>query len=392
MIYYSLIFKILKYIFFSLKETIGDTTVKDIIKKKLDNLKLLLLFYENDINKTIDELNRIYDEYKYNYNAKLKEESKLYKRQGTREIITNTKKDNFIKSMKKLKKYQIIKYSKRKKIYLYSFYLIILMTIIIYIIINVIWSIYYQNGDIMTKWIPLTNDISMYTDKLMITFLLMIYNNQTLEEISINYETNDYISYIYKKLTNLYEAEKYIDSISIITKLNNINEDYNCSIFYESLNNEFFDNLQNKFKDRQEQLNNTIIKFCESSNIMEFKNYKTIYLQIFNSIKIGMENYNNKQYSDIINFMDQYEIYKIEILYLLTYVFLLDILNQNVESAMMLMSYKMKDNIIITMIILIILLIFFIFFTFFIYLRNVNNDSQRFIQIKNILKVCNINE
>ena len=394
LIYYFLIFKILKYIFYSLKETIGETTVKDIIKKKLDNLKLLILFYENDINKTIDELNRIYDEYKYNCNAKLKEESKLYKRQGTKEIsnIANTKKENFIKSIKKLKKYQIIKYSKRKKIYLYSLYLIILMTIIIYIIINVIWSIYYQKGDIMTKWIPLTSDISIYTDKLMITFLLMIYNNQTLEEISMNYETNDYISYIYKKLTNLYEAEKYIDSISTITKLNNINEDYNCSTFYESINNEFFDNLQIKFKDRQEQLNNTIIKFCESSNIMEFKNYKTIYLQIFNSIKIGMENYNNKQYSDIINFMDKYEIYKIEILYLLTYVFLLDILNQNVESAMMLMSDKMRDNIIITMIILIILLIFFIFFTFFIYLRNVNNDSQRFIQIKNILKVCNINE
>ena len=35
---------------------LGDTLIKDYMKRKIDNLKLLLSFYEKDINETISEL------------------------------------------------------------------------------------------------------------------------------------------------------------------------------------------------------------------------------------------------------------------------------------------------------------------------------------------------
>ena len=47
------------------------------MKNKIDNLKLLLKFHYNDINKTIYNLNKIYDDYRDSYNLKIKEELKL---------------------------------------------------------------------------------------------------------------------------------------------------------------------------------------------------------------------------------------------------------------------------------------------------------------------------
>jgi hypothetical protein len=392
-LYYKLVFKLLKYIFYELKENTGEKTKKDIIRQKLDNLKLILLFYENDINKILDNLNTIYNEYKYNYNIKIKEQSKLYKRQGTKDLIDNNKEsENIFQSIKKLKKFNIIKYSKNKKIYFYSIYFILLITILIYAIVSIIWSIYYHKSDIMVKWIPLTEESSIDTNRFVINYLMMIYNNQTLDEISSAYESKDYISYVYRKLTNLYEAEKYTDSLSSLFAIKNVKSIYNCTCFYENLENEIFTNLKMKFKENQEQLSNTIIMLCEWSNVMKFKNYITFYLQFFNLIQSGMENYKNEQYSDIINFIDEQELYKIEILYILTYIYLLDILNQNVKNSMMVMVYKMKENIIITIIFFIVLLVFFILIIFFVYIRNVNKDYQSFIRMKNIFKVCNVND
>jgi hypothetical protein len=244
----------------------------------------------------------------------------------------------------------------------------------------------------MVKWIPLTEEASIDTNRFVINYLLMIYNNQTLDEISSVYESKDYISYVYRKLTNLYEAEKYTDSLSSLFSIKKVKSIYNCTFFYENLENEIFNNLKMKFKENQEQLSNTIIMLCEWSNVMKFKNYITFYLQFFNLIQSGMENYKNEQYSDIINFIDEQELYKIEILYILTYIYLLDILNQNVENTMMVMVYKMKENLIITIIFFIVLLIFFILIIFFIYIRNVNKDYQSFIRMKNIFKVCNVND
>ena len=72
-IYLIIILKTLSKINNELKEKINDITIKDLMKMKVDNLKCLLNFYEFDINKSINNLNKIYDDYKDNYNMKLKE-------------------------------------------------------------------------------------------------------------------------------------------------------------------------------------------------------------------------------------------------------------------------------------------------------------------------------
>ena len=90
-IYLLTIFQILNDIYLNLKEKIGELSIKDIIRKKIDNLNLLLKFYENDINKIMKDLNNIYNDYKDNYNLKIKEEEGLFKKEEKNEIINKNK-------------------------------------------------------------------------------------------------------------------------------------------------------------------------------------------------------------------------------------------------------------------------------------------------------------
>jgi hypothetical protein len=231
--YYIIILKIIKKIAKNSRERIGKTTIKEIMQKKINNLKLLLKFYENDINKTINNLNRIYDDYKENYNLKMKEEWKLFKRYEAKEIKSNQN-ENLFNSIKLIRRYKLFELSGKKYIYLYSMLFTIIISLILYISILIIWYIYFKKDNIMNEWSFLTNGPSLEISKLMTNLLAMIYNNQTLDEISLSFKTEDYISYIYTKLTNIYQADKYKSIILSITHLGAKDLNYDCTHFYSA--------------------------------------------------------------------------------------------------------------------------------------------------------------
>lgn len=56
------------------------------------------------------------------------------------------------------------------------------------------------------------------------------------------------------------------------------------------------------------------------------------------------------------------------------------------------MMKRLGDNIIISALIYAAMLIILIFILFFVYFRNINSDYKKFIQVKKVFKVCNINE
>ena len=294
--------------------------------------------------------------------------------------------------MKLIKKYKIINHSAKKKVYLYTLIFSIIISLFLYIIIILQWIIYYKKDKIVSNWIPLVSEVSTETNKLMLNFLLMIYNNQTLEEISEPYKPNDYMSYIYTKLTHLYEANKYKKDISTIFEMKETDMAYDCTDFYNNLEHVLFLKLLDKFYDKQDRLNSSIFSFCEMAKVMEFKNYNSIYLQFYNLIRVSMENFENNKYSKIMDFIEDYEVYKIEIIYFFTYIYLLDILNENVKNCMLAMAYKLEKYIKITGFIFIILLIFFLFIASCIYIRNINNDCKNLINIKKVFRICNTHE
>ena len=94
LIYYIIIFKVLKNIHNNLNEKVGEHTIKDIMKQKWNNIKIIFKFYDNDINQTIRYLNGLYEDYINKYNLKIKEETKII-RKSSKEIKKIKKNDNF---------------------------------------------------------------------------------------------------------------------------------------------------------------------------------------------------------------------------------------------------------------------------------------------------------
>ena len=393
-LYLIVVFKILDDVYIDLRKKIGEVTVKEFFLKKLDNLKLLLKFCENDINKTIHDLNDIYNDYHEKYNLKLKEESKFFRKEGKNEIQVKKKKIGCIKLIKIFTKFKLYKYTKRKKIYFTALLFIIIMILSAYITIFAKWILFFKKDDIVLKWVEVGTTFSSQTSKLMNNFLMMFLNNQTLDEISSSVEGKDYINFIFTKLTDLYQGDKYFYMLNDIPTINDNNINFDCKVFYQKLSNSLFEQLKHKYENETGKLYNTMNYFCNWSNVMMFKKYKTIYLQLFKQVKIVLENFNNNEsYDNIIkSIKDNDDFGRIQIIFLITYSYLIDIINNNAQIMITTMMKRMGNNIIITALIYITSLIILIFILFFVYFININSDYNEFIQVKKVFNVCNINE
>jgi hypothetical protein len=221
----------------------------------------------------------------------------------------------------------------------------------------------------------------------------MVYNNQTLDDISQALQAKDYISYIFVKLGQLYDAGGIFSQLTFLTPVyNNDNIYYDCWLFYKTLQDDLFDKIKNKYINEQDNLFITMYIFCEWSKAMVFKNYKTVYLQLYNNMEIVMENFNNLTYQKIVYFFNEYTLIKIEIIFLITYIYLMEIMNKNTRFFIIKVLNIMMSNVNLTSILFFLLLIILIIIIFVIYIRNVNKDCKKFIQIRKVLKVCNLNE
>ena len=74
-------------------------------------------FYENDIDSSISELNFLYSHYRENYNLKMKEESKLLRKENRNEIEDSNKKVSCFSIFKKVRINKLFIYSGRKNSY-----------------------------------------------------------------------------------------------------------------------------------------------------------------------------------------------------------------------------------------------------------------------------------
>ena len=357
----------------------------------MDNLRLLLNIYENNITTIVENINDIYSDYKEDHKQKIKEESKLLKKEMKFESeIKNNKKINYIQLIKAIKKYELIKYSQRQNLYLFTLLFIVLLYFSAYVINLLLWLFFVIKDTKASDWITISENVNGPTYMLMNNYIIMIYSNMTIEEINngIGY---DLISLNFEKITYLYELKKYQKYLMNLLKTTEMTMIYECSRFYENLDNDIFIKLKDKYKEEGNLLY-TMTFLCEYSNLMMFNNFKTIYLQLFNIIKIDMGNFRNNKYSDIIEFFDKNNVIENQIMFLIIYVYLMDIMSENVQTSLILITEQLHINVIISMIIYVIALIIIIIIIYIVYIRNINNDCKKFARIKKVFKICKIDE
>ena len=136
----------------------------------------------------------------------------------------------------------------------------------------------------------------------------------------------------------------------------------------------------------------TLHYFCESSNVMAFKNYKTVYMQYFNLIDNLMQNFANGDYYYIFDFIILRDLTGIEVLYFITYTYLLDLMGINIQYIFEDILKEINNKIDILGIIFLIAYFHLIISIYFSFTRNIDNDCRTFIQMKKIFRICNIND
>ena len=234
-IYLIIIFQILKNIYAIIKKKLGEIAIKDIMRKKIDNLNMILSFYENNINNSIKDLNSIYHDYKESLNLKLKEEAKFNKKENKVLNKSEINKNSNLLKLFKLKYFRIFfSYSTKKYIYIYSITFIILLIILLFLIYVTLMILYLKRQNNAFNFIKLTEGINEATNLLMTNFLAMIFTNQTFSEISSHLPSNDLTSYLYYKLTDFYEADGYLNNIKDLLLFTEDNIEYDCNKFYEN--------------------------------------------------------------------------------------------------------------------------------------------------------------
>ena len=125
---------------------------------------------------------------------------------------------------------------------------------------------------------------------------------------------------------------------------------------------------------------------------MTFNNYKTVYMQLYNPIENIMQSFKCKEYSEIIKFLENNNIVGIQIIFFIAYVYLLDLMNTNIQNVLSTILKEINEKIDILGIIFIIAFLHLITSIYFSFTRNINKDCRNFIHMKKIFKVCNINE
>ena len=390
-----IIFQILKEVYEFLNEKLNEIPIKDIMRKKIDNLKLILSFYEKDINTTINELNSVYNNYKKNYNLKIKEESRLVKKEN--KIEKDIKKNNNLNFFKLFNfKYfrRFFAYSTKKNTYFYSILFNAIFIILLFGLYLLLWLSYFSRQYKAIGYINIARELSKASNDIIANFLIMIHSNQTFEQVSSHLDNKDFTSFMYFKLTDLYEAKGYIDSIQDLLTYKQENFIFNCELFYKNLDNPIFTSLLSMYESNSNltKFYNTMAYFCEASNVMAYKNYKTVYMQFFNPIETMMQNFKEENYSVIFNYIKDNNIEEIEILFFIIHIYFLDVMNTNVNDIFILLLKKINNNIDLTGIIFIVAVIHLVISLFFIFKINMNKDCHNFITMKKIFKVCNISE
>ena len=389
-----IIFLILRGIYTFLNDKFGEITIKDIMRKKIDNLKVILSFYENDINTSINELNTIYSNYKENYNNKIKEEAKMVKKEIRNEKDNQKKRLNILKLFD-FQYYKIFfTYSTKRHLYIYSLIFIISFIILLFIIYIIYWVLFFSREKYAASWLRLSRELSKSTNDLMANFLIMIYTNQSFLEVSSHLDNKDFTAHMYNKLTDLYEAGGLLEEIQGLIEISESSIKYNCKDFYEQMENAFFKLVLKNYADKNdtERFYFTLETFCESSKVLTYQNYKTAYLQLFNPVENLMQKFRKGNYSEILSFIENNNIAKVQIYFFITYVYLLELMNTNIKDVYLLLVKEINSKIDIMGVIFLIATVHLICSIYFMFSRNLEKDYQNFIQMRKIFKVCNINE
>ena len=175
----------------------------------------------------------------------------------------------------------------------------------------VLWIDYYSKKGKLFNIIYKNNKVEESCYKSINMYLLMIFNNYTIEELSnymeytnINGETdsNAIFENFYQDLYLLFDLEKDQINMKTIYKDFEDTTEFNCTNIFINFHYDVIERVDNEIKDLN--IKERLYEICVISHINDFKNLKTIYERHFQFIKNGMLSLTDFSYEGINNHLD----------------------------------------------------------------------------------------
>ena len=368
-----------------------NISIKELFIQKIKKLEIMISLYKQDLNQSIVDLNFIYDNYNKFIEEKNKELDKYMKKERYLNESFNNK-SNYKKNYKLKTKYIIN--SGNIKIYFKILIFNIIYIIIIIGSILIAWSSYYTVSGKISKLIQYLGNIPNNGYKFINYYILMIYNNITIEDIN-QYERYDIskgeslFSKMHTDIQGLYESESIVKQIGDY-ELENINKyfNYNCQSFFG-----FLFKRQPFLSTQNINYMEFYIKICQDSKIFEYNNFKQILTIFLENIQIGMNYINNRTYEGLTNSISNNNnnyFRKVIIQFLTIYYHAYEIIG----SQIMRKSYQKINSLLfyysqIGIILIYISTSLFILIIIFFYIWRINNNYSKLNELKKVFKVCN---
>ena len=388
--YYKIIAQLLEEMQNKMNLKNDNISVREMFLQKISKLKVIISLYKQNIYQAIIDLNFIYDNYKKFIEEKNKEIAKYLKKEKYLNDSYNN--NNYNNKLKNIKIKDIISTSNKRNIYCILITFIYSFILTFFLAYN--WGAYFFVYQRITSLVKTHGTFSDDAYKLINYYLLMIYNNITLEDINRYEKYNisigqNLFSKIYSNLQDLYDSRKIMNKLSGFN-LDNIDAYYNytCSSYYEYLfnTNILLKNKNNSYK-------KFMIFLCEDSKIFKFNNYKQIFSILFEYIQIGINQINDHSYKGLISNIDNIFFSKTILIFLMVYHYAFEILGLQLQRK----SYQKIISSISSYVNVSFLLYYlssfcFILIIIFGYIWDLNKKYNKINQIKKVFKICNKKE
>ena len=401
----SIIIKIINFINMTMNTKNDDFNFDEVFTKKLDNLEIIISLYNGDPLTAIQNLNTIYTEYQQYLNAINKNEQMEMAKRGYRKNSDEENKKNEINNIPKNQRIVSKKDFKNLNIvnkYLIIFYIILLITIIIYAYFTILWVNYFETKSNLYKLMEKNYNLETSVYRAINIYNLMVFNNFTLEEVSQNiypnlFNPNERVSIIktfYENLKYAFNSKKEKDSLSA-----NFYEDFEdisnftCDKLYE-LNIKKIEELYNSTVENQPiNITEQLISICNNSRITESNDPRTVFERHFQNIKNGLVHIDDFTLEGLIQHLKKGTLGKISLFFNIILIYLLELLHSRPHKyAIIRLLNLLKKYIEMTEITFIVIDIIFIIIIIFFFISRIKKYCDQILLLKNVFKIYEIQE
>ena len=399
-----ILIKIINYVNMTMNIKNDDFNFSKTFSKKIENLEIILQFYDSDPIKAVQNLNSIYANYQQILTSKNKNKTSETNKKNYKKIIEENKKselDNIPKDQRIISRSDVKALGITFRfVFIYYFNLIIVLASFIFLLI--LWTDYFTKKNQLFILNQKNINLEMTLYKAINSYHLMLFHNLTISEVAhfvisnskIADLPNSLINNFYENLKLAFNSKKEKNNLGKLYQDFEDKAEFSCENMY-ILNHDSMKKLENYTKERNiTNIEKSLIELCAVTNVDSSKDFRIIFVRHLQYIKSGIQSINDFSYDSIMNhIMNEISLSRVSLFFDNIIIYIVEIVFSNpFKEAIDRLTNNLQNLIVTTELLYLSLdIISFLLFAFF-YISGINSLCSQIFILKNIFKIYEINE